>query len=422
MMTIPQPKTYGPLGNLPLIDKEKPIQSMVKLADEYGPIFRLDLPGRSSIFISGHELVAEACDESLFDKNVSAALRKVRAFAGDGLFTAETNEPNWKKAHHILLPSFSQSAMRGYHDMMVDIAIQLVQKWARLNSDESIDVSEDMTRLTLDTIGLCGFNYRFNSFYREQPHPFITSMVQALGEAMSQLQRLNIQDKLMIGAKQQFKRDIQMMYSLVDKLIAERKASGDKGGDDLLAHMLNGKDPDTGEGLDDENIRYQIITFLIAGHETTSGLLSFALYYLMKNPNVLAKAYEEVDRVLTDPVPSYKQVRELKYIRMILNEALRLWPTAPAFSLYAEEDTILAGKYPLKKEETIVVLIPKLHRDTSAWGKMSRNSGRKDLRMQRKFLTTLTSLLETASGHASASNLQCKKLPWCLEWYLSNSN
>lgn len=368
MMTIPQPKTYGPLGNLPLIDKEKPIQSMVKLADEYGPIFRLDLPGRSSIFISGHELVAEACDESLFDKNVSAALRKVRAFAGDGLFTAETNEPNWKKAHHILLPSFSQSAMRGYHDMMVDIAIQLVQKWARLNSDESIDVSEDMTRLTLDTIGLCGFNYRFNSFYREQPHPFITSMVQALGEAMSQLQRLNIQDKLMIGAKQQFKRDIQMMYSLVDKLIAERKASGDKGGDDLLAHMLNGKDPDTGEGLDDENIRYQIITFLIAGHETTSGLLSFALYYLMKNPNVLAKAYEEVDRVLTDPVPSYKQVRELKYIRMILNEALRLWPTAPAFSLYAEEDTILAGKYPLKKEETIVVLIPKLHRDTSAWG------------------------------------------------------
>ncbi len=79
-----------------------------------------------------------------------------------------------------------------------------------------------------------------------------------------------------------------------------------------------------------------MITFLIAGHETTSGLLSFAIYYLLKNPEALSKSYEEVDRVLTDPIPSYLQVRELKYVRMVLNEALRLWPTAPLFSLYAK--------------------------------------------------------------------------------------
>ena len=66
--------------------------------------------------------------------------------------------------------------MKDYHAMMVDLAVQLVQKWARLNPNEDVDVPEDMTRLTLDTIGLCGFNYRFNSFYRETPHPFITSM------------------------------------------------------------------------------------------------------------------------------------------------------------------------------------------------------------------------------------------------------
>ena len=132
--------------------------------------------------------------------------------------------------------------------------------------------------------------------------------------------------------------------------------------------MLRGKDPETGKALDDENIRYQIITFLIAGHETTSGLLSFTLYYLLKNPDKLEKAYKEVDRVLTDPIPSYEQVRKLKYVRMILNEALRLWPTAPAFSVYAKEDTMLAGKYPLKKGESVNILIPKLHRDTSVWG------------------------------------------------------
>jgi cytochrome P450/NADPH-cytochrome P450 reductase len=364
---IPQPKTFGPLGNLPLINTREPVQSLSRLAKEYGPIFRMDLPRGTNIYISGHELVAEACDESRFDKNVWAPLQNVRAFAGDGLFTSWTFEPNWQKAHRILLPSFSQRAMQGYHALMLDLAVQLIEKWSRLNPDESVQVPEDMTRLTLDTIGLCGFNYRFNSFYREEPHPFITSMVRALDEAMSQLQRLGLQDKLMITKKLQFKHDIQAMFSLVDRLIAERKEHGGEA-DDLLSHMLSGKDPDTGEALDDENIRYQIITFLIAGHETTSGLLSFAIYFLLKHPEKLEKAYEEVDRIFTDPLPTYAQVRQLKYIRMILNESLRLWPTAPAFSLYAKEDTVLGGKYPLKKGESVNVLIPALHRDRTAWG------------------------------------------------------
>lgn len=365
---IPQPKKVGLLGNLPLIDAEAPLQSVIKLSYEYGPIFRMEMPGREHIYLSGHKLVQEACDESRFDKNVWAPLQNVRPFTGDGLFTSWTHEPNWKKAHHILLPSFSQRAMQGYHNMMVDIGTQLVQKWARLNPDESVNVPEDMTRLTLDTIGLCGFNYRFNSFYRDQPHPFIISMTRALDEAMSQLQRLGIQDKLMITKKRQYKHDIEHMFSTVDKIIAERREGLTEGKDDLLSHMLNGKDPETGETLDDENIRYQMITFLIAGHETTSGLLSFAIYYLLKNKDKLQKAYEEVDRVLVDPLPSYKQVRQLDYIRMILNEALRLWPTAPAFSLYAKEDTVLDGQYHLNKGDAVSVLIPKLHRDTEAWG------------------------------------------------------
>ncbi len=116
--------------------------------------------------------------------------------------------------------------MKGYHSMMVDIAVQLVQKWSRLNPGESINVPEDMTRLTLDTIGLCGFNYRFNSYYRETPYPFITSMVRALDEAMHQMQRLDIQDKLMVRTKRQFQHDIQVMFSLVDKIIKEHQENG----------------------------------------------------------------------------------------------------------------------------------------------------------------------------------------------------
>ncbi len=366
---IPQPKTYGPLGNLPQLDLNKPSQSIMKLGLQYGPIFKLKFPTGTGIFVTSGDLVKDVCDESRFDKLVNAPLKKVRSFSGDGLFTSWTKEENWRKAHNILLPAFSQSAMKGYHLMMVDIASQLIQKWARLNSDESIDVPEDMTRLTLDTIGLCGFNYRFNSFYRERPHRFIQSMSRALDEAMHQSNRLEIQDKLMVKNRQQFNRDIEYMFSLVDRIIQERKSSEDQDdADDLLSRMLNCEDPESGEKLTDENIRYQIITFLIAGHETTSGLLSFALFFLMKHPDKLARAYEEVDRVLTGSAPTYQQVRNLKYIRMILNEALRLWPTAPMFSLYAKEDTMLAGKYSIKKRDVVNILNLNLHRDKEAWG------------------------------------------------------
>ncbi|MEG7356703.1 bifunctional cytochrome P450/NADPH--P450 reductase CypB [Bacillus inaquosorum] len=365
---IPQPKTYGPLKNLPHLEKEQLSQSLWKIADELGPIFRFDFPGVSSVFVSGHSLVAEVCDESRFDKNLGKGLLKVREFGGDGLFTSWTHEPNWQKAHRILLPSFSQKAMKSYHSMMLDIATQLIQKWSRLNPNEEIDVADDMTRLTLDTIGLCGFNYRFNSFYRDSQHPFITSMLRALKEAMNQSKRLGLQDKVMVKTKLQFQKDIEVMNALVDRMIAERKANPDENIKDLLSLMLYAKDPVTGETLDDENIRYQIITFLIAGHETTSGLLSFAIYCLLTHPEKLEKAQEEADRVLTDDTPEYRQIQQLKYIRMVLNETLRLFPTAPAFSLYAKEDTVLGGEYPISKGQPVTILIPKLHRDQNAWG------------------------------------------------------
>lgn len=368
-IAIPQPKTYGPLGNVPQINGETPLQSFMNLADEYGEIFRMKLPFGNFYIVSGYELMKELGNSPRFGKVVEkTTLEKVRAYAGDGLFTSETNDPNWSKAHNILLPSFSRTAMRGYFDMMLDLAMQLIQKWSRTNPEEQIDVPEDMTRLALDTIGLCGFNYRFNSFYREESHPFVTSMVRALDESLSQAQRLGIQDKLMVKTRRQFNQDIEYMFTLVDKIIAERKARGSQGEADLLAHMLKGKDPETGEALDDANIRYQIITFLIAGHETTSGLLSFALYYLLNHPDKLQKGYEEVDRILTDPVPTFEQVKNLKYVRMILDESLRMWPTAPAFNLEVKEDTLLAGKYDMKKGDRLLVLVPQLHRDVAAWG------------------------------------------------------
>jgi cytochrome P450/NADPH-cytochrome P450 reductase len=370
---IPQPKEKFLIGNLLDVTAGMPVQSMMRLAREYGPIFQLNIVGRNLIAVSGFDLVDELCDETRFDKKVWTPLRNVRSFAGDGLFTAETQEPNWHKAHSLLLPNFGMRAMRGYLPMMVDIAEQLVGKWNRLNADDEIDVAGDMTRLTLDTIGLCGFDYRFNSFYREDMHPFVDSMVRSLAEAMARGRRLPIEEKLAIGKHRQFQTDVDLMNSIVDRIIKERRESGEdlSTKKDLLSYMLTGVDKQSGEKLDDVNIRYQIITFLIAGHETTSGLLSFTLYELLHHPEVLKKAYEEVDRVLgqdLDVMPTFEQVNQLRYVSQILKETLRLWPTAPAFALYPYEETVIGGKYRVGPENELAVIIPMLHRDPVVWG------------------------------------------------------
>ena len=371
---IPHPKEKLLIGNLLELSAGHHVQDLMKLAKEYGPIYQLNLPGRSMIIVSGYDLVKELSDETRFDKKIWTPLHNVRPFGGDGLFTSWTYEPNWQKAHNILLPNFSMRAMQGYLPMMVDIAEQLVGKWSRLNSDDEVDIPNDMTRLTLDTIGLCGFDYRFNSFYREDMHPFIKSMVRALHEAMERGTRLPIEDKLSIHKNRQFQADVNFMNAVVDRIIKERRESGEDLTDkkDLLSYMLTGTDKKSGEKLDDLNIRYQIITFLIAGHETTSGLLSFTIYELLHHPEALAKAYEEVDRVLGNDLnaqPTFNQVNQLRYISQILSETLRLWPTAPAFSVYPlKDEEIIGGKYKVTKNEDIAVLIPMLHRDTSIWG------------------------------------------------------
>src|ERR1700754_2317548 len=369
---IPQPPTKPVVGNMLSLDSAAPVQNLTRLAKELGPIFWLDMMGAPIVVVSGHDLVDELSDEKRFDKAVRGSLRRVRAVGGDGLFTADTTEPNWSKAHNILMQPFGNRAMTSYHPSMVDIAEQLVQKWGRLNADDEIDVVHDMTALTLDTIGLCGFDYRFNSFYRRDYHPFVESLVRSL-ETIMMTRGIPLEGLWLQKRRRDLAADVAFMNKMVDEIVAERRANAEAAEDkkDMLGAMMTGVDRATGEQLDDVNIRYQINTFLIAGHETTSGLLSCTLYALLKHPDVLKKAYEEVDRVLgpdTDARPTYQQVTQLTYITQILKEALRLWPPAPAYGIAPLQDETIGGKYKLKKGPFVTVLVMALHRDPSVWG------------------------------------------------------
>jgi cytochrome P450/NADPH-cytochrome P450 reductase len=364
----PQPPPHPLLGNAPDVGLETPLQRLMGLAQTYGPIFRMRFPMREMMLVSSHELVDELCDASRFEKALLGPLENLRELAGDGLFTARNDEPNWGRAHRLLAPAFGALAMRSYFDRMLDIAEQMFDKWARLGPKARLDVSDNMTRLTLDTIALCGFDHRLNSFYQNEPHPFVEAMVRALRESHARSTMLPIQQVLRFQAARTYRADIARMNRMVDDVIAERRAAAEgPARGDLLERMLRAVDPQSGEGLSDENIRFQIITFLIAGHETTSGLLSFAVHYLLQDPEVLRRARAEVDRVMGRQRPRFEHLPQLVYIDQILRETLRIWPTAPAFALHPKAPTVLGGRYAVEPSDVLAVLVPSLHRDPAVW-------------------------------------------------------
>ncbi|MGW4896190.1 cytochrome P450 [Kitasatospora sp. NPDC004240] len=340
------------------------------LLREHGPAFVQRLHGRDTLMVGSLELAEELADDERFAKSIGPGLLNVREFTGDGLFTAYNDEPNWARAHDILMPAFALGSMRTYHPVMVRVARRLIEAWdARAAAGLTVDVPGDMTRMTLDTIGLAGFGFDFGSFEGDEPHPFVEAMVRCLGWAMMRITRDPALDHSARDAE--FRRDADYLAAVVDKVIAARAGGGERGpAEDLLGLMLDAVHPGDGSRLDAENIRNQVITFLIAGHETTSGALSFALYHLVKNPSVLREVQREVDGLWgdqADPRPSYEDVGRLRRTRQVLSEALRLWPTAPLFSREAHEDTLLGGRIPLRAGQTVQVVVPALHRDP-AWG------------------------------------------------------
>ncbi|WP_199753873.1 cytochrome P450 [Amycolatopsis sp. WAC 01375] len=362
---LPHPPRRIPLiGDVLGVSPKTPVQDSMRHAAELGPVFERKVFGRGIVFVHGAGMVADLSDEKRFAKHVTPAISNLRPLGGDGLFTAHNEEPNWRRAHEILAPAFSRNAMQRYHPAMLAITRELLDAW---DTGGEVDVADDMTKLTLETIGRTGFGYSFSSFERAEPHPFVAAMVRTLRHAQRMaLQPPVIGPLLSRKANRRNEADLAFLHSVVAEVIEARR--GDTSTDDLLGLMLNTTQPSTGAALDEDNIRHQIITFLVAGHETTSGALSFALYYLARNPDVLARAQSEVDKVWGEnPDPSYEEVAKLRYVRRVLDEALRLWPTAPAFARQAQVDTVVGGEYPMRKGQWALVLIPSLHRDP-VWG------------------------------------------------------
>ncbi|KZT51670.1 cytochrome P450 [Calocera cornea HHB12733] len=369
---IPSPPSYPLIGHAGtgVVDPANSQQSFRLLREKYGPIYTLNFFGRRIVLVSSQKLVNELCDESRFHKRVEGSiLDMVRNGAGDGLFTAYHGEENWGIAHRILMPAFGPSQILAMFSPMLDLNSQLLLKWERFGPDAAFDPAEDFTRLAFDTVALCAMSYRFNSFYHESMPPFIGAMGRFLVESGLRMQRPSVVQSWMTHTNTQYEADIKLMTDVCDQIVSYRKAHPTEGKKDLLSLMLEGKDPKTGRGLTDTNIRNQLITFLIAGHETTSGLLSFTLYHLLSNPAAYAALQREVDTVLGKEAITVQHLPKLEYATAVLRESIRLNPPAGAISVAPTKETeIIGGEYELHQDWNCIIHIDTLHRDPAVWG------------------------------------------------------
>lgn len=185
---------------------------------------------------------------------------------------------------------FSAAAMRTYHVAMESVADDLADKW--MDAQTGISVHDDMTAATLEVIGRAGFSEHMGllgpkSVGDRDTARFLSALSRTLEWASTSTNDLPIIGGLREAlTSQQRRRDIDFARSYIDSIVEARASSSSERADDLLSLMLGTTDPETGKQLPRDNIRDQVLTFLVAGHETTAALMEVALFYLATQPEV----------------------------------------------------------------------------------------------------------------------------------------
>lgn len=356
------PRRVPGIGDILAVSTADPTQSELALARKLGPIYELKFGSSSFLVVTSGELAKQVNNEQTWSKRVAGPFLSMRRhLTGNGLLTAANSDPLWAHANQIMRPGFLPQAMRRYHDAMRQCVTNLGDLWAA--NPDAIDVSRDMSRLTLEVIGEAGFSTKIGALEADYDYLFTDSLTRALTNVSRSANDFPLAQIIFRKRLAQFREDTTQLRAFAKGVIDQRRTAGTRH-QDLLDMMLHPED-DT-ETLPEDNVVDQVLTFLAAGNDTTAGLLSFSLYYLCQQPQILDAIRDEIEELRgSDPI-EFEDVAKLKFTRRVLDETLRLWPVAPGYFRKSTEDQILAGQ-PISKGTVVFVLTLGVHRDDT-WG------------------------------------------------------
>jgi len=284
---------------------------------------------------------------------------------GRGLLTVEGEE--WKLQRRTIAPLFTPRTVAGFFPAMVEAAEHLIRRWQRRPEGREVDISLEMTRVTLDVLERTIFTQG------------VARDPDALGRAITRyfegLGRIDPADIFVLPdwipriGRLRARPAIRFFEELVGELIDNRKAllaRGEPAPRDLLTLLLEAADPETGKGLSDVELRTNIVTFIGAGHETTANTLSWAIYLLSQDERARSRIEREVDEVLADGPFEPHHLDRLVYTRAVLDEAMRLYPPAPFLGRAAIRDDRI-GKLEIPAGSMVAISTYVLQRHRKLW-------------------------------------------------------
>lgn len=309
---------------------------------------------------------------------------EIRAAVHDALFTAFDDEESWGVAHRILAPRLSPGAVAEWCGEVVALAGELVAKLTTSNGGdgaEGVLLVDELNRLNLEATTLTLFGKRLGCIAAPTAHPMLGAMEASTSEAIKRPTRPGVMNKLLFGGK--FKSAIRVMREdYAADLVAHRRQHPTER-KDLLAAMLEGTDAQTGKRLSESQVIDEIVSMPI-GSSTAPCLVASAIYFLLKNPDCLAKARVELDEVLgawngAGATPTTQLAAEhlsrLTYLEGIARESLRLSFAAPGFNIEpiprpgGDKAPLLLGrgKYSVAHDQAIIVVLAGVNRDPAVF-------------------------------------------------------
>ena len=287
-----------------------------------------------------------------FRKAMTLRSNFFQRLVGNGLLTSEGEE--WKRQRRLSNPAFHRERVTTYATTMVHYAKRLSASW---EAGETRDVHRDMMRLTLEIVVQCLFSADV-SHDVDHIGETLAEMVKPFASQATLKWILN--NRLPTPSHLRFHRLARKISYVIYRIIAERRASGKDEGD-LLSMLLDAHDED-GSGMNDQQLRDEVMTLFLAGHETTALTLAWAWYLLGKNPEAEKRFHAELDQVLGNRDAAFSDLPRLKYTEQIVKESMRLYPPAYGLGREALSDCEIGG-YPVPAGTQVFMFQWATHRD-----------------------------------------------------------
>ena len=322
------------------------------LAREYGDLVPLRLFPYRVVFLNHPDLIEQVVEAKQLAFIKGSVVHRLGELLGHGLITS--NGELWRRQRRLIQPAFHQERIAQYGAMMAGHAEHIVDAW---EDGQEREIQHDMLRLTLGVVCKALFHMDLDGNTRDIEEAFATALAAVRGRASTPLNAVTAVTPL--PSRVRLWRAKQRLEALVDRIVRERRQGGDRG--DLVSLLLASRYED-GKSLSSRQVRDEVMTILLAGHETTTIAMTWTWYLLTQHPEVEARLHAEIDAVLGDRLPAVSDLPHLSYTRSVISEALRIYPPIWALAREASQDVEIGG-YPLRKGDVALFSQWVIHRD-----------------------------------------------------------